>query len=78
MYAQILLMMDSALGETLELELKSDSSDLAVAGRIGNGAFAQLGQFPWHARLAMDFYYFCGGALIAKQWILTSAFCVAK
>jgi secreted trypsin-like serine protease len=77
-------MMDSALGETLEHELnvdfpeKSDSSDLAIAGRIGNGASAQLGQFPWHARLAMDFYFFCGGALIAKQWILTSAFCVAK
>ncbi|EFA10762.1 brachyurin [Tribolium castaneum] len=47
--------------------------------RIIGGSTARAGQFPWQAAIYLDNIsgkYFCGGALITNQWILTAAHCV--
>ncbi|RZC39284.1 Trypsin domain containing protein, partial [Asbolus verrucosus] len=47
--------------------------------RVIGGDIARAGQFPWQAAIYKDTdegRYFCGGALISDQWILTAAQCV--
>ncbi|RZC42386.1 Trypsin domain containing protein, partial [Asbolus verrucosus] len=47
--------------------------------RIIGGEVARAGQFPWQAAIykhTADGNYFCGGALITEQWILTAGQCV--
>ena len=51
----------------------------AGAGRlerpmIVGGAIAQPGQFPWQAFVSPNEAY-CGGALIAPEWVVTAAHC---
>ena len=43
----------------------------------------QPGQYPWTVRLAVGFPRLdrkahCSGTLVAKQWVLTSAFCIKR
>ncbi|KAJ3632580.1 hypothetical protein MTP99_009580 [Tenebrio molitor] len=48
-------------------------------GRIVGGEVANAGQFPFAAAIYIataDSTYFCGGALINMQWILTAGQCV--
>ncbi|KAJ3656419.1 hypothetical protein Zmor_015499 [Zophobas morio] len=50
------------------------------APRIIGGQAARAGQFPFSAAIyttTEDGRYFCGGALISNQWILTSGQCVS-
>ncbi len=52
------------------------SSDFVVGGTP-----AQEGSWPWQVRLLDEFDYhtgFCGGSLIAEQWVLTAAHCVVQ
>ena len=52
------------------------SSDFIVGGTP-----AQEGAWPWQVRLLDDFDVrsgFCGGSLIADQWVLTAAHCVVQ
>lgn len=47
------------------------------------GQRAQLGAFPWHALLNIQYrnnnqIIFCGGAILNRNWVLTSADCVVN
>uniref|UniRef100_A0A7S3JWA1 Peptidase S1 domain-containing protein n=1 Tax=Aureoumbra lagunensis TaxID=44058 RepID=A0A7S3JWA1_9STRA len=55
--------------------------------RIINGELATLGQYPWFAAIIenadgseVDYFenHFCGGALIATEWILTAEHCLSS
>lgn len=43
--------------------------------RIINGEDAAKGEFPWQAVLLQDGRFSCGGAVIARNWIITAAHC---
>ena len=44
---------------------------------IVGGTTATAGEYPWQARVAPSGYsIFCGGTLIATQWVLTASHCV--
>jgi len=48
----------------------------AMAGRIARGENATEGAWPWIASLQIKGNHFCGGTLIAPNWILTASHCV--
>lgn len=48
---------------------------------ITNGEQAEAGEWPWQVRILMDANDeegFCGGSLIAPQWVLTAAHCLPR
>merc|ERR1712168_1476569 len=45
--------------------------------RVVNGEKAQEGAWPWIASLQRGTGHFCGGTLIAPNWILTASHCVS-
>ncbi|XP_069674297.1 uncharacterized protein [Periplaneta americana] len=44
--------------------------------RIVGGTDAQLHEFPWQVAIFLDDLFFCGGALINDQFVLTAAHCL--
>lgn len=54
--------------------------------RIVNGDRAEIGEFPWHASLAIKYRQdnptasptFCSGAILNENWILSTADCIAN
>jgi secreted trypsin-like serine protease len=48
---------------------------MPIAPKIIGGAIATLGQFPYHAAILVGGSTMCGGSLIARDWVLTSARC---
>ena len=44
--------------------------------KIVGGEEATPNQFPWIVALFVDNAWFCGGALISENWVLTAAHCV--
>jgi secreted trypsin-like serine protease len=52
-----------------------------VGARIIGGSSARAGQFPFAAAIYKTTEhgrYFCGGALISNEWILTAGHCVEE
>lgn len=53
---------------------------LAIGPRIMGGEPAPIGAFPWMASLELKVRrkdaHFCGGAFIAREWVITAAHCV--
>jgi len=44
-------------------------------GRIVGGVEAEPNQWPWQVALFIDDAWFCGGALISENWVVTAAHC---
>jgi len=44
--------------------------------RIVGGDEADVGEYAWHAAIALDGVFFCGGALIADRFVITAAHCI--
>jgi secreted trypsin-like serine protease len=61
----------AVLASNLQLELKRDDTT-----RIIGGTELSLGERPWMVSLQEGGFHFCGGSLIAPDWVLTAAHCV--
>lgn len=57
-----------------------DASDGSIAPSIVGGAPITINDAPWQALLAYvdspSYWQFCGGSILARQWIVTAAHCV--
>ncbi|WP_372880231.1 serine protease [Psychromonas sp.] len=61
---------------TLCLPLVTSAAEIST--RIVGGQESDINQFPWAVSLkdSTTQKHFCGGSLIAKQWVLTAAHCL--
>lgn len=74
---------DSAVANTSELpsprtSTKNSAFDFGGAGRVVGGGEAEQNSAPWIISLQWGTIrpsHFCGGALVASNWILTAAHC---
>lgn len=55
--------------------IKDFSFATARHPRIFNGKNAQIEQYPYHVSLEFNGKYFCGGSIIAENYVLTAAHC---
>lgn len=44
--------------------------------KLIDGAETAINQYPWMVSLQLSGDHFCGGSLIAENWVLTAAHCV--
>ncbi|KXJ14723.1 Plasminogen [Exaiptasia diaphana] len=65
------------LGESVPAE--EHVGPASSSKRIVNGANADAHEWPWQVSLQQDSSgssHFCGGSIIATEWVLTAAHCV--
>ena len=48
------------------------------SARVVNGDNASPHAWPWQISLRVNGRHICGGSLIAKDWVITAAHCVAR
>lgn len=66
--------------------LPLSTSPHRIVPQVTNGQKADVGQFPWHASLAILYRdqditanaTYCSGAILNEKWIIATADCVAK
>ncbi|XP_023563903.1 ovochymase-2 [Octodon degus] len=51
---------------------------LSMFSRIVGGNQVEKGSYPWQVSLKKRKKHICGGTIIAPQWVITAAHCVAK
>lgn len=49
-----------------------------VQNRIVGGNDVSISKFGWQVSVQSNNQHFCGGSIIAKNWVLTSSQCVAE
>jgi secreted trypsin-like serine protease len=62
-------------GSTVDLAGECGIEGPPMADRIVGGHEAQENQWPWQVALFIDDAWFCGGALISENYVLTAAHC---
>ncbi|XP_062992939.1 serine protease 27-like [Elgaria multicarinata webbii] len=60
----------------LQLTLIQVCGEPKISPKIIGGQPASPGSWPWQVLVVCVERYYCGGSLIAEQWVLTAAHCV--
>ncbi|KAF6213486.1 hypothetical protein GE061_011206, partial [Apolygus lucorum] len=61
-----------------EIQYCGQTFSSVTSERIINGVQSKPQEFPWMAKLILNTYFFCGGTLIATNYVLTAGHCVAS
>lgn len=67
-----------ALAAGIPVDEPIGTVDLRMDGRIVGGEPAVIEQAPYQVSLQYDGDHFCGGSIIAKNWVLTAGHCVSR